>query len=225
MEIVPPDILAHRGVSGHYYENSRAAFRAVRQFGADGAELDIHATRDGKLVVHHDLAVAGVGEISELDWSSLREVRLPNGEPLPLLHEALEHLAGLVAWIEVKALPARFDRLLLEAIDRSGTPERCAVHSFDHRIIRRLGEQRPALRRGVLSASYPIEPVTPIRSAGAVALWQQADLIDADLVALVHAAGAEIVAWTVNDAGVAARLAAVGVDALCGNYPERLVSR
>jgi hypothetical protein len=56
------------------------------------------------------------------------------------------------------------------------------VHSFDHRIIARLGGVHPGLRRGVLSASYPVDPAGPMSSAGATVLWQEATLIDAELV-------------------------------------------
>ncbi|MGH7590814.1 MAG: glycerophosphodiester phosphodiesterase, partial [Gemmatimonadales bacterium] len=58
-----PAVLAHRGASGYAYQNSLAAFRLAGEMGADGIELDIHATTDGALVVHHDPAVDGVGVI------------------------------------------------------------------------------------------------------------------------------------------------------------------
>jgi glycerophosphoryl diester phosphodiesterase len=46
-------------------------------------------------------------------------------------------------------------------------------------------------------------------------LWPEASLIDAALVGGAHAAGARVVAWTVNDPQLAAYLAAIGTDALC----------
>jgi glycerophosphoryl diester phosphodiesterase len=58
--------------------------------------------------------------------------------------------------------------------------------------------------------------------AGATALWQECHLIDAELVEAIHRRGGEVIAWTVNDPATARQLGALGVDALCGNYPERL---
>jgi glycerophosphoryl diester phosphodiesterase len=217
-----PRVLAHRGASGHACENSLAAFREAVRLGADGVELDIHTTADGSLLIHHDPVIRGVGPIASHRLEAIRATPLPNGEPIPILEEALAVLGGLEVWIEVKALPASADLLLLGAIERAPTPSRCAVHSFDHRIVARLGARRPALRRGVLSASYPIDPVGPMVAAGASALWQASELIDAELVDAVHRHGGEVIAWTVNDPALARRLAALGVDALCGNYPERL---
>ena len=215
-------ILAHRGALGHAPGNSLAAFREAARQGADGVELDVRTSADGVLMVHHDPEVPGVGPIEELGLARLREGRLANGEPIPTLSEALAVLPGLEVWIELKSLPAAADATLFRAIDQSPVPGRCAVHSFDHRIIRRLGTVRPELPRGVLSTSYPVDPVEQLRSAGANTLWQDWHLIDAELVQTVHRGGAAVIAWTVNDRTLAQRLRALGVDGLCGDFPERL---
>ena len=220
-----PRILAHRGASGLEFENSMAAFRAAREAGADGGELDIHLTGDGALLVHHDPDVPGLGPIRLASLESLRRAPLPNAEAIPTLHEALAELGGLEVWIELKGLPAEGDPMLLETLARSPTPAQCAVHSFDHRIIARLGRKQAGLRRGILSTSYPVDPVGPMQAVGATVLWQAWPLIDAQLVEAVHRTGGEVVAWTVNDAKVAGGLTQLGIDALCGNYPDRLRAR
>lgn len=47
-------IVGHRGCRGLRPENTMAAFRHALDMGVDGIELDVHLTKDGKLVVHHD---------------------------------------------------------------------------------------------------------------------------------------------------------------------------
>ena len=49
-----PLVLAHRGLSGIAPENTMAAFKLARKMGMPGVELDVHLTKDGKLVVFHD---------------------------------------------------------------------------------------------------------------------------------------------------------------------------
>ena len=61
-----------------------------------------------------------------------------------------------------------------------------------------------------------------VRASCATTLWQEWTTIDQALVDAVHAAGIQVIAWTVNDPAAAARLARMGVDGLCGNYPDRL---
>lgn len=189
---------------------------------ADGVELDLHASADGALVVFHDSELPGLGPIAGLPLHRIREFRLSNGEPVPTLAEVMGLIPSLDLWIEVKDLDRRWDATLLDLISRDPRPGRCAVHSFDHRLVARLGQQAPELRRGILSASYPLHPSAQLAGTGASALWQEWHLIDQALVDEIHAAGVAVIAWTVNHAGPAARLAALGVDGLCGNYPEHL---
>jgi glycerophosphoryl diester phosphodiesterase len=189
---------------------------------ADGVELDIHATEDGQLLVHHDPEVKGLGTIGKLPAASLAGHRLPNGEPIPTLAEALSILAGLDVWIEVKTLPPAWDQRLFEALDQGPTPAKYGVHAFDHRIIDRLGGQRPDLRRGVLLASYLLDNLPVLRAVGADTLWMETHLIDAALVEELHGDGCQIIAWTANDDAEVHRLARLGVDGICGNHPDRI---
>ncbi|MGQ0701503.1 MAG: glycerophosphodiester phosphodiesterase [Gemmatimonadales bacterium] len=227
-----PRVIAHRGASGHWPENSLAAFREAIRSHADGIELDVHVAASGQLIVHHDPEIRYLGPIARLDLPSLRRATLANGEPIPTLEEALGAIGETLqsgrnpkpaeVWIELKALPPRADPILFRTIDRAPPQVVCSVHSFDHGIIARLGRARANLPRGILFDSRPADPITALQAAGARVLWQEWRSINAELVVAVHAAGYEIIAWTVNDSAVAARLAGLGVDGLCGNWPERL---
>lgn len=217
-----PRIIAHRGASGVAFENSLEAFRRAAQLGADGIELDIHATSDGALLVHHDFAVPGVGVIGEQPHSAFARYRLPNGEPIPTLAEALASVPGLEVWVEVKTLPPGYDARLFSALDAGPSPDRYAVHAFDHRIVLRLGEARPTLSRGVLLASYLLETLPVLHGTGADTLWMDTHLIDRTLVDDLHAEGRRIIAWTVNDEREVQRLCRLEVDGICGNHPDRI---
>jgi glycerophosphoryl diester phosphodiesterase len=217
-----PSVIAHRGASGYEYENSRAAFRRAIMLDADGVELDVHATHDGGIVVHHDPEVPGFGPIAQMTLAEARQVRIPNGEPLPSLAEILQLVGDRQVWVEVKGLPPKYDHMLLTILNQGPAPERYAVHSFDHRIVCRLGEAHPTLRRGILLTSYLQDAVAVMRGVGATTLWQEWQQVDEELVNLVHAAGGTVIAWTVNELGDLDRMVRLGVDGLCGNYPDRI---
>ena len=97
-----PTVIAHRGASGYEYENSRAAFRRALMLDADAIELDVHATSDGVLVVHHDPEIPGFGPIANLTRAEARQLRIRNGETLPLLQEVLDLVGNMTVWVEVK---------------------------------------------------------------------------------------------------------------------------
>ncbi|MEP7226946.1 MAG: glycerophosphodiester phosphodiesterase family protein [Gemmatimonadales bacterium] len=217
-----PSVIAHRGASGYEYENSRAAFRRAIMLDADGVELDIHATRDGGIVVHHDPDIPGVGPIAQLTLAEARQLRIPNGETVPTLAEVLDLVGDRDVWVEVKSLTPVFDHLLLAILEKGPAPQRYAIHSFDHRIVHRLGEAQPSLRRGILLSAYLRDAVGVMRTTGASTLWQEWQQVDHELVTQVHQAGCTVIAWTVNEIGDLDRMVRLGVDGLCGNYPDRI---
>jgi len=215
-----PLVVAHRGASGYEVENSLAAFRAAVRMGADAVELDIHVTADRAMVVHHANMVADL-HISHCLLEDIREHLLLNGEPIPTLEEALAVVLPHVgACVETKRLSPENDERLLAVIDASPAPHRVMVHSFDHRIIRRLGERRPHLRRAVISGSYPVNPVRCMEDADAHMLFQEWPFIDEALVLAVHAAGQTLYAWTVNDREQMDFLVRLGVDGLITDFPD-----
>ena len=216
-----PYIIAHRGASGHAVENSLEAFRKADELRADGVELDVHASADGAIVVFHDAELPGGESIRKLPVARIREHRLANGEQVPLLSEVLAAVPDLHIFIEVKELDTRWDSILLRTI-ASGGPERCAVHSFDHRIIARLAALRPTLACGALAVARLVDPVHALDRSRADTLWQEIDMVDASLIQQVHDSNRRVFAWTVNDADTARRMTELGVDGLCGNFPERL---
>ena len=215
-----PLVIAHRGASAVEVENSLAAFRTARSLGADAVELDVHATADGELFVHHDETLDGTHHIAHSTAAAARAVRLANGEPLPTLAEALAACGPLGVFVEVKGLPPGVDERLLATLDAGPNPRGYAIHSFDHRIVRRLADRRPSLPCGVLNVSYLVRPLAVLTDAHATALWQEHRLVDRDLVTTVHGAGAVVYAWTVDAPERMGHLMALGVDGLCSNQPN-----
>src|SRR3954464_2425314 len=77
-----PQLLAHRGGSALAPENTIAAFDNGLALGADGLELDVHLSRDGVVVVHHDRLLERTttlrGPIAERDAAELRRAEIPS---------------------------------------------------------------------------------------------------------------------------------------------------
>jgi glycerophosphoryl diester phosphodiesterase len=217
---VKPLVIAHRGASSIELENSLAAFRAAAGQGADGVELDVHATLDGELIVHHDPSVLGL-PIAQARARDLAAMPLPNGEPIPTLVQALDVLGHLKVFVEVKVLDPRWDDRLLEILDNGPNPSGYAVHSFAYHVVKRLGAKRPDLPRGILSEVATRSPRQTLEDASAQTLWQERSTLDESLVKTVHGLGASIIAWTVDNPGDMDRLVRWGVDGICTNHPER----
>lgn len=215
-----PLVIAHRGASSVELENTLAAFRAAAGQGADGVELDVHATVDGEIVVFHDPSIMGL-PIAQARMRDLSQLRLLNGEPLPTLAQALETLGPLKVFVEVKVLDPQWDDRLLEVLDNGPNPAGYAVHSFAFHVVKRLKDKRPALSTGVLSEVPTRNPKQTLDDAGADTLWQERSTLDETVVRTVHGLGAKIIGWTVDNPSEMERLVTLDVDAICTNHPER----
>src|SRR5690349_17048621 len=64
--------IAHRGMPRLARENTLPSFALALEAGADGLELDVHATRDGVVVVHHDAVLSGGLAIADETLATIR---------------------------------------------------------------------------------------------------------------------------------------------------------
>jgi glycerophosphoryl diester phosphodiesterase len=179
----------------------------------------VHGTKDGMVVVHHDHLVHAKHPstparraIAELSAAELEHFPLSDGARIPSLKDTLDVIGDrATVYVEIKA--PNIEALVTRCIRESSST--CAVHSFDHRIVKIVKGILPAIRTGVLEVSRHIDPVASLIAASAEDLWQEVDSIDEDLVERVHSVGARVIAWTANDASQWKRLYSIGVDGLC----------
>ena len=79
-------VIAHRGASGFFPENTLLAFRKAIEVGADALEFDVRVTEDGIPVVIHDSTVDrttdGVGVVSEMTLAAMTEFDAGDGEKI-----------------------------------------------------------------------------------------------------------------------------------------------
>jgi glycerophosphoryl diester phosphodiesterase len=144
--------------------------------------------------------------------AELEQFPLADGTNIPSLSEALD-LVGDRATVYVEIKARDIEPLVTRCIRESEAT--CAVHAFDHRVVRIVKSILPAIRTGVLEVSRHIDPAASLLAAAAEDLWQEVDSIDEDLVTRVHSIGARVIAWTANDPSQWERLYSIGVDGLC----------
>lgn len=222
---MPPELIGHRGSPRRARENTLAGFRLALEAGATAVELDVHATADGTVVVHHDPVLgAGAGPlagqaIAALDAGTLLAQPLDaTGALVPTLDDVLLLCAGR-ATVYVEAKARDIEPAILAALGRHpGTA--AAIHAFDHRVALRVAERAPSVPTGILLDSYLVDPAHALRTAGARDFWPHRLMVDEALVRAVHGAGGRVIVWTVNDPGEAMALAAMGVDGLCTDVPD-----
>ena len=216
-----PELIGHRGAPRERPENTLASFLRALDLGADAVELDVHATRDGVVVVHHDFVPRAVSTVPSLQGRPIAELTAAeldsfrvSGEAIPTLSDVLQAIgARATVYVEIKG--RGIEERVVATIAGAPSAGRVPVHSFDHRAVVRARSIEPSLIGGILLVSYLVEPERALRAAGARDYWQEWSMIDEELVTAVHATQGRVIAWTVNEAETARRLASIGVDGIC----------
>ena len=160
-------IWAHRGCSRLYPENTLLAFeKAAAVQGLTGIELDIHLTRDGRMVVCHDERVDrttdGTGEIRSFSLIELKQLKIDAGngryEQIPTIEEVLDLLDGrmrdgLLLNIELKNNVFPYEGMeekIVELIHSRGLRDRVVYSSFSALSLERLRGIDPDAEIGIL---------------------------------------------------------------------------
>lgn len=169
-------VAAHRGWSGKLPENTMPAFRAAAELNVDQIEMDIHATKDGQIVVIHDDTVDrttnGSGHVhdftlSELEKLDAGKVRGMEGQGyrIPTLAEFVDFLKGLPEMtlnLELKEYPEKGNDAVaydvcdraLAMLDEAGITSRMVVNTFSGKLHEYIEEHYgAAIRRHTY---YPI---------------------------------------------------------------------
>lgn len=208
-------IFAHRGCHGvpAPLENSIEAFAAARDAGADGVEMDVRATADGALAVHHDRHVPGLSEMTNVFAGELPE-------HVPLLDAALDACSGLRVNVEIKGGPSEavlVARLLLDRGPGGGAPPTGVfVSSFVPEALGAVHEVAPGLPSGLL-VDWRTDPQAALADSlglGCATLHPFVTQVDGTLVEAARGVGIGIHVWTVNADADLAAMAALGVDAV-----------
>lgn len=215
----------HRGAAGHAPENTLRAIDCGIELGAGWIEIDVQLSADAALVVVHDRRVPGVGAVAEASLAALRRVDL-DGERVPTLDEVFDRV-GARAGLNIELKAADTAAPVAAAIearlaDGSWTYERLLVSSFNHHELKRIKALLPDLRIGALTASLPLEYARFAEVLGAYSVHANVDFVDRAMVEDTHRRGLRIFVYTVNEPEDLARMAALGVDGMITDFPERV---
>ncbi len=234
-------IFAHRGFSGKYPENTMLAFQKAVEIGVDGIELDVHLTKDNELVIIHDEDIRrtcdGEGLVKDMTLEELRRFDASATFRgvygfcgIPTLREYFELVkdTDIITNIELKTGVYEYptiEKRTVELIKEFGLEEKIIFSSFNHFTVKRCEEIAPEIKRGFLTGDwiYDFGKYTKERNVQCCHPWHIT--LSQAVVDEMHAQGREINTWTVNEYEDIERLAAMGVDSLIGNFPDRMIEK
>ncbi len=152
-----PWVIAHRGYSGRYPENTASAFVAAIRAGADMIELDVCLTKDRVPIVIHDQTLErttdGHGLVSEYTFNELKKLDAGSwfspkfkGESIPSLEEILLQTRGKIS-VNIEIKPESYEsadrsdaieKQICIMVEKFGMNESVLISSFEHSFFPRI---------------------------------------------------------------------------------------
>ncbi|MBQ6342621.1 MAG: glycerophosphodiester phosphodiesterase [Anaerolineaceae bacterium] len=231
-------IFAHRGFSLQYPENTMTAFRKALEAGADGIELDVRMTVDGKLVIMHDQTVDrttnGKGKVRDLTFAEILslDAGIKKGvvfenERIPVLEQVFDELGGkLLLNVELCNYEEGDNRMMsnqtVELIEKYKLVDSVIVSSFRFNNLVYVKDKNPniscallakqgllgAWARNILNHSVSVDALHPYYTD-----------TNPGLIRREQQCGRKVRAWTVNDPKDIRNLSDMGVDAIFTDDP------
>jgi glycerophosphoryl diester phosphodiesterase len=244
-----PRVIAHRGASGDYPENTLSSFKAASDARAPYLELDVHLTRDGEVVVCHDdtlTRTAGQdGVIREMTFDEVRRAdagysfssgdTFPfrgQGIQIPTLREVLTAFSQHRFIVELKH-GGELVSATLEIVRQTKMSRRVLIASEHQEPIEQIRTFAPDLPTNMptqetglfmMSLAPDAPDYLPLGDALQVPPeYHSWKLVTPESVEAAHKAGIEVHVWTVDDPAEMRALLAIGVDGILTNYPRRLI--
>lgn len=155
-----PVVIAHRGYSARYPENTLLAFRQAARAGADRIELDVHFTADHQLVVHHEYTIKLPGQetcfLSEISCTVVQGERVREETGIPCLSEVFDTLGCQVGYeLELKGVTEEFLCSVLSLV-RNWNLFPCVEFTSPHPfLLTRLRELEPWAKLGLFVSPFP----------------------------------------------------------------------
>lgn len=241
-------IYAHRGGAALRPENTIAAFDHGIACGAEGLEFDVHLSKDGVVVIHHDDTLErttdGRGRIASFTSTELARVdagchftddhgTFPfrgRGIGVPTLPDVLQRYPTAQLIIELKMGGSQLAHRVVDDVRAAKAIERVAIGSFYPDALEAVRRYEPAIATGAAKEEtrWALYRSWVGLSVGAAAYreflvpeWSgMTPIVTRRFVAAAHRAGVQVKVWTVNGAEDIRRVLAKGVDAIITDRPD-----
>jgi glycerophosphoryl diester phosphodiesterase len=235
----PPWVIAHRGYSQKYPENTLSAVQAAVAVGVPMIEIDVMFSSDRKLVVVHDATLErttnGQGAVNDFTMEALKHLDAGSwfgskyaDERLPELSEVLDLVNGQVRLnIEIKANayehhhPAdAIERQIVELVEHKNMLDSVLISSFEIDILVQIAamENPPAI--ALISNTPASKRIVDICSQLKMFSWHPNQLIvTPHQVNRMHAAGLKVFPYNVKAFEEYAKMIDLKVDGVITDDP------
>lgn len=214
--------IGHRGARAHETENTIKSFQSAIEKGANAIELDVRATKDGRLAVVHDENLKRVfGTDIFVKDASLKELKALTDGRIVELKEALDFIDKKVQKIFIELKETGLEKKTLSLVKKLGLSDRAVIISFSEDVLKAVRAADKNIETGLVYARHknPLKAALQLNAQYLVGLYR---FVHRENVLKAHENNLKIIVWTINDPEEARQYKDKGVDGIATDMPEIL---
>jgi glycerophosphoryl diester phosphodiesterase len=218
--------IGHRGAAGYEVENSRASILKSIELQVDYIEIDIQSSKEGELVVFHDLFLNrltnGNGLVKDLTISEIQMFKLINGEKIM----SFESLCEFCSEKKVKLLvELKNEDIAFKAFNIISKyykdPDDYIFCSFFHDQLKQI-KINIEINTCIIFEGLPIKMEDYVILSGAKYVSLGFGSVNKELISRIHSLGRKVFLWTIDDPWELEFAYQMNPDGIISNFPNRI---
>lgn len=234
-----PMVIAHRGASSIAPENTLPAFKKAIEMGCDGIELDVHPSKDGYVMVIHDAILDrttnGSGFVNNHTLAQLKTLDASKpflrqflGTKIPTLEEVFNLVipTNIKVTIELKGNYADLPDKVVALIKKHNLKDRVTISSYNHEYLKHIKNTTPDI---LTEVDYYVVFEDIIKFAHKLKVdilcgeYKYVERMSRLNIKRIKRNNLKLIAYTVDNQEIMAKLISKGVDGIVTNRPDLLL--
>lgn len=226
-------VYAHRGASAYAPENTRVAFEKAIELNANGIELDLQKTKDGKIVIFHDDFIDhksnGIGKIEEYTYQELLKLdfggwfdKKYQREPIMLFEDFAKEFLNkdLTFAIELKVLG--IEKQVLEIINRYQVHNHIYITSFLYDALETVRKIDKDIKLSWLVTEINEDRINQLLKINGTQICPKADLISKEKIEMANDNGLGVRLWGIENEDIMQKVYQLNIEGMTVNFSDKL---
>ncbi len=211
-------VISHRGASFYKLENSLDAFAVAKSMGSTMFELDVHLTKDNKIIVHHDYNLKRLFkkniEIKNTNYKDLKKY-------IPTLSEVFDVLGKhCFVCVEIKNDDNKYPNIeyfVLKEIYKSGFQNNVCISGFNYKTLQNVRDLDRKIHIGCSTRDFDLRLAKKIK---AKSIHISKNRVNKKIVETAHKNKMQVFVYTINSEKEFDKIKKLHVDAVFSDKPE-----
>lgn len=227
-------VIAHRGYSSKYLENTIPSFQAAYDYGVWGIELDVQLSRDGQVMIYHDEKLTRLakrpGRVKDYSLAELQQMILAKDQvtgKIPSLREYLFWVQDkdIVTNIEIKRnryIADGIEQQVIHLVQAFNLADAVIISSFSSQSLARVKKINSIVQIAYLFNKLTAKTIKQLDHLQVDFIHPKHNLLTNKNLKQLTAQGHKINAYTVNESADISRMKDLQIHGIITDYPERI---